>query len=230
MPSEVNNTNLVMSINLTRMSPGVKRRSGQHHGDLRNALLAAGLELVAESGPRGLSMAEAARRAGVSVAAPYKHFTDRDALLAALAERGYKMQLRLFATALETSTEPTEQLAAVAIAYVEFAVQERPLFEVVFGSGLVKADHPDLAAAGSAVLELLIPPCAAIRPQDPEGLLVAVAALAHGYAALLLDGMLGPAEDALPHVCHRVAAGTRALLADGSLRDAGTTDSSVLAG
>ena len=196
------------------MSPDVKRRTGQHHGDLRNALLAAALELVAESGPRGLSMAEAARRAGVSVAAPYKHFADRDAVLAVLAERGYREQHRWFQAALETASDPVDQLTAVAVAYVEFAVRERPLFEVVFGSGLVKADHPELAAAGAAVLELLLPPCAEIRPADPEGILVAVAALAHGYASLLLDGMLGAVDDVLPDLRGRVAAGTRALAAE----------------
>lgn len=194
------------------MAPDVKRRSGQHHGDLRNALLAAALELVTEFGPRGLSMAEAARRAGVSVAAPYKHFADRAALLAALGERGYRQQLSYFDAALRTSVEPVEQLAAVAVAYVEFAVRERPLFEVIFGSGLVKAEHPDLAAAGSAVLELLLPPCTAVRPDDAQGALVALAAVAHGYASLLLDGMLGPTEAALPDVRRRVAAAARTLL------------------
>jgi AcrR family transcriptional regulator len=124
----------------------VKRRPGQHHGDLRNALLSAALELVAERGPRGFSVAEAARRAGVSSAAPYKHFTDRDALLAALAVRGYAEQHRRFTRALAGAGPcPADRLVAVARAYVSFAAQERPLFDVVFGAGLDKAEHEDVA-------------------------------------------------------------------------------------
>jgi AcrR family transcriptional regulator len=97
------------------VTPPVKRLPGQHHGDLRNALLVAALELVAEHGPRGFSVAEAARRAGVSSAAPYKHFTDRDALLAALAVQGYAEQERRFTAVLADATyaRPTAASARV---------------------------------------------------------------------------------------------------------------------
>lgn len=66
------------------------------------------------------------------------------------------------------------------MAYLDFAVQERPLFQVVFGAGLDKSAHPPLAEASAAVLAVLLPPAAAVRPTAPEELLVTVAALAHG--------------------------------------------------
>ncbi len=126
--------------------------------------------------------------------------------------RGYQEQLRRFSAAVGRSGDPREQLAAAAVAYVELAVEERAMFQVLFGAGLQKAAHPELAAAGAQVLAVLLPPAAALRPQAPEELLVAVAALAHGHTAFLLDGALGPVDQALPDVRRRVATYVRALL------------------
>ena len=79
----VNSFHLISGVNLSAVSSPVKPRPvGHHHGDLRNALLRATLELVGERGPHGFTLAETSRRAGVSVAAPYKHFADRESLLA----------------------------------------------------------------------------------------------------------------------------------------------------
>jgi AcrR family transcriptional regulator len=198
------------------MGPSVKRRSGQHHGDLRPALLAAALDLVAERGPRGFTVAEAARRAGVSSAAPYKHFADREALLAALAVTGYAEQERRFADALaHAGTDAVERLAVVARAYVSFAREQRALFDVVFGSGLDKAAHPDLAAAGGRVLGLLLPETRQLTADDAEAqeLLLSVAALAHGHAVFLLEGGFGPVEAATPGALALVDRSVRALIA-----------------
>ena len=198
------------------MTAPVKRRTGQHHGDLRNALLSAALELVSERGPRGFSVAEAARRAGVSSAAPYKHFADREALLAALAVRGYTQQERRFSAALASAPDaPTDRLAAIARAYVSFAAEDRPLFEVVFGAGLDKAAHDDVAAASTRVLALLLPETAALTTDEEaaRALLLAVAALAHGHAVFLLERAFGPVADALAPTLGRVEAAVRALLA-----------------
>jgi AcrR family transcriptional regulator len=203
---------LVNEANLHDVSPPVKRRTGQHHGDLPAALLSAGLDLVRESGPRGFTMAEAARRAGVSVAAPYKHFADREALLVALAVQGYEEQERRFTAAVSEAVPPADQLVAVAQAYVDFAVQQRALFEVVFGAGLDKGRHPALATAGAQVLRLLLPPAEALRPGDGEALLVSVAALAHGYAVFLLEGTLGPPASAVGVARARLEDDVRRLL------------------
>jgi AcrR family transcriptional regulator len=198
------------------MTVPVKRLRGQHHGDLRNALLAAALELVAERGPRGFSVAEAARRAGVSSAAPYKHFADRDALLAALAVRGYEQQVQRFTAALAAAPDgPVDRLAAVVRAYVAFAVEERPLFDVVFGAGLDKAEHPDVGAASAAVLALLLSETAALAPgvDEAQELLMAVASLAHGYAVFLTERAFGPVDEALAPTLDRAEGAARALLA-----------------
>jgi AcrR family transcriptional regulator len=174
------------------------RPTGQHHGDLRNALEAAALELIAENGPRGFTLAEACRRAGVSVAAPYKHFADRDALLAALAERGYDEQRRRYGAALGSTVDPVEQMARFAAAYVRFAVEERGLFEATFSAGLDKSRYPALAEAGQRLLLVLHDAAARLRP-DPKqalGLVHAVAAGAHGFAAFVIEGIYTSAREA----------------------------------
>src|ERR1700722_19089487 len=113
-----------------------------HHGDLRSALVDAAIDVIAERGVRDFSMAEASRRLGVTTAAPYRHFADRDELLAAVAARA----LTVFAAMLSTAADvvagaaaeadavdtPANRLAAMAGAYVRFAAQQRPLFDTLF--------------------------------------------------------------------------------------------------
>src|SRR5215472_18740503 len=101
-------------------------KAAYHHGDLRHALIQAGLELLAEGGAQSLDLRKVARRAGVSHAAPYRHFADKQALIAAINEEGFHMLAeRIRSTLREVSDEPFEQLLAVALAYVRFA-QENP--------------------------------------------------------------------------------------------------------
>jgi AcrR family transcriptional regulator len=174
------------------------RRSGYHHGDLRNVLERAALELVAERGAQGFTLAEASRRAGVSVAAPFKHFANREALLAALALKGYQEQERRFAAAVVTSADPVEQLAEFAVAYVRFAIDEAALFEITFAAGLDKASYPELEDAGRRVLDVLTVPATALRddPSQATALIHAIAAVAHGYATFRAEGVFGTAQDA----------------------------------
>jgi AcrR family transcriptional regulator len=172
------------------------RPTGQHHGDLRNALERAALELVAERGVHGFTLAEASRRAGVSVAAPYKHFADKDALLAELARQGYERQHEAFAAAMAGEPDPVEQLAAFAAAYVRFATESRALFAITFSAGLQKSRYPQLAAAGDRVLALLRGPAARLRPtvEDQDDLIHTIGACAHGFAAFLAEGILDDLE------------------------------------
>ncbi|MFC9690513.1 TetR/AcrR family transcriptional regulator [Kribbella sp. NPDC056951] len=167
-------------------------RAGYHHGDLRNALEQAALQLVAERGPQGFSLAEASRRAGVSAAAPFRHFANKEALLAALALRSYQEQRERFAAAMTGVADPAEQLARFATAYVEFAVDQQALFDVTFGAGLVKADHPGLEEAGQQVLDVLREPAERLRttPDASVDLIHTIAATAHGFAAFLREGVL----------------------------------------
>jgi AcrR family transcriptional regulator len=198
------------------MTSPVKRPTGRHHGDLRNALERAALELVAEKGPHGFSLNEASRRAGVSVAAPYKHFADREALLAALAAAGYREQRARFAAAVEEAVDPVDRLAAFAAAYVRFAATEPALFDVTFYAGLDKARHPELAAAGDAVLAVVLPAARELVP-DEQGafdLLLRVAAAAHGLAVFLRQGLFGVTGDALDETADRAARTARAIAGD----------------
>lgn len=196
----------------------VKRRpSGQHHGDLRNALERATLALVAARGPHGFTLAEACRHAGVSVAAPYKHFADREALLASLARKGYEEQLRRYRVAVSGSTDPGAQLEAFASAYVRFAAEERALFEITFLAGLDKARHPELVEAGTALFDLVVPIAARITmsPDSAFDLIVRIAASAHGLALFSQQHMLPPGQNTLAAAEARAARTARALVQHG---------------
>ncbi|MFD3483270.1 TetR/AcrR family transcriptional regulator [Streptomyces sp. NPDC058665] len=190
------------------MTPPVERRPvGHHHGDLRNALLRAALDLVGERGPHGFTLAEASRRAGVSVAAPYKHFADRETLLAELAAKGYREQRDRFAVAVGGSADPVEQLAAFASAYVRFAAEEPALFDITFNAGLDKSKFAGLAAAGDEVAGILLPVVRRLAP-DPDDafdLLLRVAGAAHGLAVFLRQGLFGVGGGALADTERRAA-------------------------
>jgi AcrR family transcriptional regulator len=205
----------VNDVNLTGVSSPVKRPTGRHHGDLRNALERAALELVAKKGPHGFSLNEASRRAGVSVAAPYKHFADREALLASLAAAGYRAQRDRFAVAVAGAADPVERLAAFAAAYVRFAAAEPALFDVTFYAGLDKARHPELATAGNEVLATVLPAARELVPDEQKAfdLLLRVAAAAHGLAVFLRQGLFGVSGDALEETAARAARTARAIVA-----------------
>ncbi|MFJ9033908.1 TetR/AcrR family transcriptional regulator [Streptomyces sp. NPDC102274] len=196
------------------MSAPVKRRpTGHHHGDLRNALLRAALELVGERGPHGFTLAEASRRAGVSVAAPYKHFADRETLLADLATQGYREQRDRFAAAVSGSEDPVEQLASFASAYVRFAAEETALFDITFNAGLDKSRFAELASAGDEVAGLLLPVTRrlAADADDAFDLLLRVAAAAHGLAVFLRQGLFGMGSGALADAEEKAARTARAI-------------------
>src|ERR1700742_1719921 len=89
------------------------RRDSYHHGDLKRALTSAALSLVAERGPKGFTLTEAARRAGVSAAAPYRHFTDKAHLLATVAEQGFLDLHTALAAAVDAAPGPTDKLIAI---------------------------------------------------------------------------------------------------------------------
>ncbi len=164
------------------------KRARYHHGDLRNALLDATVELVRERGARGFSVSEAARRAGVSIAAPYRHFTDREAMLAAVALRGFTELEAVFAH--RTEPEPTERLVAIADAYVAFARADPALFEVMFSSGVDNDNHPDVLAQAYRVQEILLEAVGKLAPEDRNRRAAEFWSIAHGVAALATEDRL----------------------------------------
>lgn len=170
-------------------------RRAYHHGDLRQALLAAAANLLRQKGASAVSLREVAKAAGVSHNAPYRHFPSRDALLAAVAAQGFA-DLRQRLVAAAESAPADERLQALGRAYVRFAVEQRPVFVLMFGGELDKSEHPALAEAASAafhVLRLAVSAAGASASAPIET--VRAWALAHGLAHLVAGGQL-PLETA----------------------------------
>jgi len=175
----------------------------------------AAIELIAERGIRDFSLAEVSRRLGVTVAAPYRHFADRDDLLAAVGVRA----LHEFAAALAAETgqaqAPEQRLAAMARAYVRFASEQRPLFDTVFGTGIDKSRYPELQRAWGPLDETFDSSVAEICAGDQvaaQALAAAAEATAHGHAMLLLDGSYGQGEDAVRTASSQAARAVLALI------------------
>src|SRR5215831_7851 len=182
------------------LSTPVEGRS-YHHRDLRRALISSALEILSEAGVAGLSLRAAARRAKVSAMAPYRHFADKEALLAAVAEYGFRHLTARFTTAVAGAPDPRAGLAALGVAYVLFARDEPSLFKLMFGPAIErKFAHPGLDEAGRACFDALRHAVEAAgfadRPADLDDVSLACWSLVHGLSALVVDGRLaqnGPA-------------------------------------
>ena len=169
---------------------------GYHHGNLKEALLRAALELIAQKGPAGFTFAEAARWAGVSPAAPYRHFRDRDELLANVALRGFGR----FAIVLDKAwddgrPQPFAALDRLGKAYLEFARAEPAYYSAMFEAGIPLATSAELRDAGERAFAVLRSAsemlCAQMPPQSrPPVLMVAlhICAMSHGIASLFGRG------------------------------------------
>ncbi|MCW3029592.1 MAG: transcriptional regulator [Solirubrobacterales bacterium] len=180
-----------------------------HHGDLRATCVSAALELLEEGGATALSLRAVARRAGVSPAAPYRHYADREALVSAVAAVGYRELAERLAAAHPAPSTP-EQLASVGVAYVEFALDQPALFRMMFGEPCDR-DNDERVAATAAVSLYLREIVARCFPQaDAEALAPAIWALVHGLAFLHLDGKLDAPTQST--VADRVTAAIQGLL------------------
>lgn len=171
-------------------------RRGYHHGNLREALVDAALSLINEKGPGGFTFAEAARAAGVSAAAPYRHFRDRDALLADVARRGFEAFADRLAEAWDGGQpDPRTAFHRLGRAYLAFAAGEPGYFSAMFESGLPMRDHPQLRDAGDRAFAVLKDACEALAgtvpaQTRPPAMMMAlhIWALSHGIAALFARG------------------------------------------
>jgi AcrR family transcriptional regulator len=182
----------------SRQGDGPGRR-GYHHGNLREALVRAALELIAQKGPAGFTFADAARWAGVSAAAPYRHFRDRDALLADVARRGFE----LFEAALsrawdEGRPEPYRAFENVGRAYLAFARNETAHYSAMFEAGVPLDSDPGLRDASDRAFGVLRRASEALTarvPADkrPPALMMSlhIWALSHGIASLFARGDSG---------------------------------------
>ena len=177
---------------------------GYHHGNLKEALLRAALELIAQKGPAGFTFAEAARWAGVSPAAPYRHFRDRDELLANVALRGFRQFEEALARAWdEGRPDVFFALDRLGRAYLDFARSEPAYYSAMFEAGIPLADNHELREAGDRAFAVLRSAaeklCAQVPARDrPPTLMVAlhIWAMAHGIASLFGRG--DAARRALP--------------------------------
>lgn len=171
-------------------------RRGYHHGNLREALVAAALDLISQKGAAGFTFAEAARQAGVSAAAPYRHFRDREALLADVARRGFE----LFAARQEAAWDggrpaPLQALQRMGTAYLAFAREEPAYFAAMFECGVPPASNRELEEAGERAIAPLRIACeavAAMLPPDtrPPAMMMAlhIWTQSHGIASLFGRG------------------------------------------
>jgi AcrR family transcriptional regulator len=173
--------------------PSVTPKSAYHHGDLRAQLIAAVRELVETHGPDGFSVAEAARRAGVSSAAPYKHFKDRHEILrGVVSEAMDRLRIAMEDGAAAHPIASLEAIAAVGQAYVDFARTEPGVFRLVFGLTEGHENAPDLLAKGANCFGVVVHAVARrldLRPDDPDVQRRAYMlwSFVHGHAFLTID-------------------------------------------
>jgi AcrR family transcriptional regulator len=172
-------------------------RPSYHHGALREALLSASLKLIETEGLSAVSLRRVAREAGVSPGAPYHHFKDRAAVLAALAAQGFRMLADDLTTATSAATNPIEGLSALIHAYVAFALRQPAYFRLMFRPELSEsrldpeakeAEHGAEATFESTITALV--EAGIISPTKAEPFSVLIWSLGHGLASLWLDGHL----------------------------------------
>lgn len=174
-------------------------KRGYHHGNLKQALVDAALELIAEKGPQGFTMAEAAKQADVSAAAPYRHFTGRDDLIIEMARQGFE----LFADLLEFAyrdgqPSPLAAFEAVGRAYLAFARKHPGHYVAMFESGVAPNASRDLAMASTRANKVLVRAAADLSQRLPpdrrpptEMFAAHVSAMSHGIVELYARGAPG---------------------------------------
>jgi AcrR family transcriptional regulator len=179
-----------------RRQTGPTGPRGYHHGNLKEALIMAALELIAQKGPAGFTFAEAARWAGVSPAAPYRHFRDREELVADVARRGFdEFEKTLLAAWDGGWPESFTAFDRLGKAYLQFAKQEPAYYSAMFETGIPLDSQPELKDAGDrafAVLRQATEQLVATMPADrrPPVLMMAlhIWSLTHGIASLFGRG------------------------------------------
>jgi AcrR family transcriptional regulator len=173
-------------------------KSNYHHGDLANALVAAALKLVEQDGEAAVSLRDLAQSLGVSRAAPYRHFADRDALLAAVAAEGFEDLNRRYAAALEGPGDGKARLSAATAAFFGFAYEKPGLYRLMFESDLLGRAHPPavLIPPADRSYQLLQHAVAGAHPEADEAEIkrrtLVMMATGHGFLALDRGGRIKP--------------------------------------
>ena len=183
---------------MNRSDRGWRRPHSYHHGNLKEVLLEAARKLIEQYGPAGFSLTEAARLAGVSPAAPYRHFRDRDALLAEVARSGFER----FAARLDMAWNngiptPLSAFENLGKAYLAFAREEPSSYAVMFGAGGAPSAEGETIPAAERVFDVLQKAAAALCRSLPESerpptklVSLHIWAISHGVATLFAQGEL----------------------------------------
>lgn len=169
-----------------------------HHGDLKNALIQAGVDILSQEGVDGLSLRNVAKRAGVSHSAPYAHFRDRQSLIAAISTEGFRqLYEQLNAAVYANADDPKEQLVGAAWAYLQFALNNTDTFKIMFSSVLEKEkDYPAFVEISSKTFERVVKIVAVcqsagiLRPGPSDLVAVSVWGQVHGIVSLALEGQI----------------------------------------
>jgi AcrR family transcriptional regulator len=172
---------------------------GYHHGNLKEALQRAALELIAEKGPFGFTFADAARWAGVSPAAPYRHYSDREELMADVAKRGFEEFEQALRKAWdEGEKDPIRSFEKLGRAYLDFARKHPAYYSAMFEAGVPVAKNPELREAGERAFNVLRGAAEKLVANAPDGkrppaamMALHVWALSHGIASLFARGDQG---------------------------------------
>jgi AcrR family transcriptional regulator len=176
-----------------------KRPNRYHHGDLPAALLDAALHIVETQGTEALTLRAVARLAGVSQAAPYRHFANKEALLAGVAEEGFHSLMSAMRQSVQACGDmPLGRLRAVGIGYVTFATSHPAHFRVMFGRDMAdRSAFPTLRQVAGDTLTIVVDAIAdcqragLVRSEEPAADLALTAwSSVHGLSTLLLDGVL----------------------------------------
>jgi AcrR family transcriptional regulator len=174
------------------------KKNTYHHGDLKNALIKAGTEVLAQNGVGGLSLRKVAKKAGVSHTAPYAHFADKQALIAAISTEGFRqLYEQVVAVTGRYKNDPAQQLLETAWTYVQFAMNDPDQFKIMFSSVLEKEkEYPDFVEMSQKTFQQVVAVVAHCQEagvlQDGPGALTAVTtwSAVHGLIALLLEGQI----------------------------------------
>lgn len=174
------------------------KKKTYHHGDLKNALIQAGVEILAEEGVSGLSLRKVALKAGVSHSAPYAHFVDKQALIAAISTEGFRQLYERVSTVTEKyKSQPKKQLIEVAWAYVQFAMDDPDRFKVMFSAVLEKEkQYPEFVTESQKNFQLVKMIVEAnqasgqLRSGPPELAALSAWGIVHGFVMLLLEGQI----------------------------------------
>ncbi len=167
-----------------------------HHGDLKNALIQAGIAILSEEGLNALSLRKVAQRAGVSHAAPYAHFADKQALVAAISTEGYRcLYDQMYAVVQLYRDDPQRQLFEGAWAYVQFALDDPAHFKITLSGAVeMEKEYPAFVELSHKSFELvleIVQRCQSVgtlKPGSPVLMAMSVWSLVHGFVSLYLEG------------------------------------------